>query len=79
MMVYNLWKFKLEKAQSINFKYSSISVSNQTCTLYQVNVSLAAASVRLKKTREEKDQFDDASNQMIMHLKAKVFKVQLFV
>ncbi|KAG6523156.1 hypothetical protein ZIOFF_013009 [Zingiber officinale] len=39
--------------------------------LKKVNSSLAAASARLKKTREEKDQFDDASNQMIMHLKTK--------
>ncbi|XP_074556047.1 uncharacterized protein LOC141811873 [Curcuma longa] len=39
--------------------------------LKKVNASLAAASARLKKTREEKDQFDDASNQMIIHLKAK--------
>ncbi|WOL14862.1 hypothetical protein Cni_G23643 [Canna indica] len=39
--------------------------------LKKVNVALVAACGRLKKTREEKDQFDEASNQIIMHLKAK--------
>jgi hypothetical protein len=40
--------------------------------LQQVNISLNAAVGRLKLTREERDQFDEANNQMIFSLKAKV-------
>ena len=43
----------------------------------QVNTKLNATIVKLKKTREEKDQFDEASNQIVLHLKAKVW--QLFL
>ncbi|CAL9056920.1 uncharacterized protein LOC135677222 [Musa acuminata AAA Group] len=39
--------------------------------LKKVNVSLVSAFARLKRTREERDQFDEASNQIVMHLKAK--------
>uniref|UniRef100_A0A0D9UWY0 Uncharacterized protein n=1 Tax=Leersia perrieri TaxID=77586 RepID=A0A0D9UWY0_9ORYZ len=39
--------------------------------LKKVNISLNAAVGRLKQTREERDQFDEASNQMIFSLKAK--------
>ncbi|GLT47874.1 hypothetical protein SLA2020_215330 [Shorea laevis] len=39
--------------------------------LKQVNSSLAAARARLHNGREERDQFDDASNQILVHLKAK--------
>uniref|UniRef100_A0A0E0JE85 Uncharacterized protein n=1 Tax=Oryza punctata TaxID=4537 RepID=A0A0E0JE85_ORYPU len=39
--------------------------------LKKVNISLNAAVGRLKQTREERDQFDEASNQMIFGLKAK--------
>ncbi|XP_010937742.1 uncharacterized protein [Elaeis guineensis] len=39
--------------------------------LKKVNISLSAAVARLKKTREERDQFDEASNQIVAHLKAK--------
>uniref|UniRef100_A0A453ICG7 Uncharacterized protein n=1 Tax=Aegilops tauschii subsp. strangulata TaxID=200361 RepID=A0A453ICG7_AEGTS len=37
----------------------------------EVNTKLNATIVKLKKTREEKDQFDEASNQIVLHLKAK--------
>lgn len=40
--------------------------------LQQVNISLNADVRRLKQTREERDQFDEASSQMIFSLKAKV-------
>lgn len=43
----------------------------------QVNTSLAAAVGRLNKTREERDQFDEASNQIVLHLKTKVLKIFL--
>ncbi|CAM0879585.1 unnamed protein product [Alopecurus aequalis] len=39
--------------------------------LKKVNISLNAAVGRLKVTREERDQFDEANNQMIFSLKAK--------
>uniref|UniRef100_A0A453ICI1 Uncharacterized protein n=2 Tax=Aegilops tauschii subsp. strangulata TaxID=200361 RepID=A0A453ICI1_AEGTS len=39
--------------------------------LSKVNTKLNATIVKLKKTREEKDQFDEASNQIVLHLKAK--------
>jgi len=38
----------------------------------QVNISLNAAVGRLKQTREERDQFHEANNQMIFSLQAKV-------
>ena len=38
----------------------------------QVNISLNAAAGRLKQTREERDQFDEANNQIIFSLKKKV-------
>ncbi|CAL9144601.1 unnamed protein product [Musa hybrid cultivar] len=39
--------------------------------LKKVNISLAAVVGRLNKTREERDQFDEASNQIVLHLKTK--------
>lgn len=39
--------------------------------LKKVNISLAAANARLSNTREEKDQYDEASNQIVEHLTAK--------
>uniref|UniRef100_K4AIN7 Uncharacterized protein n=1 Tax=Setaria italica TaxID=4555 RepID=K4AIN7_SETIT len=39
--------------------------------LKKVNTKLKAATVKLKKTREERDQFDEASNQIVLHLKTK--------
>lgn len=39
--------------------------------LNKVNSKLNTAVVKLKKTREERDQFDEASNQIVQHLKAK--------
>ncbi|MQM06839.1 hypothetical protein Taro_039662 [Colocasia esculenta] len=39
--------------------------------LKKVNISLAAARARFNKTKEERDQFDEASNQIITHLKSK--------
>ncbi|XP_015877040.3 uncharacterized protein LOC107413570 [Ziziphus jujuba] len=39
--------------------------------LKKVNISLAAANARLRNTREERDQFDEANNQIVVHLKTK--------
>ncbi|CAI8602696.1 unnamed protein product [Vicia faba] len=39
--------------------------------LKKVNTLLTSARTRFRNTKEEKDQFDDASNEIIVHLKAK--------
>ncbi|EXB88511.1 hypothetical protein L484_017266 [Morus notabilis] len=39
--------------------------------LKKVNISLAAANARLRNAREERDQFDEANNQIVEHLKMK--------
>ncbi|KAM0875572.1 hypothetical protein ACQ4PT_036691 [Festuca glaucescens] len=39
--------------------------------LNKVNTKLNATALKLKKTREEREQFDEASNQIVLHLKAK--------
>ncbi|OMO89859.1 hypothetical protein CCACVL1_07587 [Corchorus capsularis] len=39
--------------------------------LKKVNISLAAANARLRNVREERDQFDEANNQILAHLKSK--------
>ncbi|XP_010520157.1 PREDICTED: uncharacterized protein LOC104799368 [Tarenaya hassleriana] len=39
--------------------------------LKRVNISLAAAQARLRDAREERDQFDEANNQIVAHLKTK--------
>ncbi|OMP12743.1 hypothetical protein COLO4_02810 [Corchorus olitorius] len=41
--------------------------------LKKVNISLAAANARLRNVREERDQFDEANNQILAHLKSKVW------
>ncbi|XP_065851956.1 uncharacterized protein [Euphorbia lathyris] len=39
--------------------------------LKKVNSSLTSTRARLRNAREERDQFDDASNELLLHLKAK--------
>ncbi|KAG4181174.1 hypothetical protein ERO13_A10G209900v2 [Gossypium hirsutum] len=39
--------------------------------LKKVNISLAAANARLRDVREERDQFNEANNQIVSHLKTK--------
>ncbi|KAK4579001.1 hypothetical protein RGQ29_028886 [Quercus rubra] len=39
--------------------------------LKKVNISLAAANARLHNAREERDQFEEANNQIVAHLKTK--------
>jgi hypothetical protein len=39
----------------------------------QVNTKLNATALKLKKTREEREQFNEASNQIVLHLKSKVW------
>lgn len=40
--------------------------------LVQVNISLAAANARLRNTREERDQFEEANTKIVVHLETKV-------
>lgn len=40
--------------------------------LVQVNISLAAANARLRNTREERDQFEEANTKIVAHLETKV-------
>lgn len=47
------------------------SILDMDCEM-QINISLTAAVRRLKKTREERDKFDEANNKILLHLKAKV-------
>lgn len=42
--------------------------------ILQVIISLNALRARLHNAREERDQFDEASNQIIVHLKSKVLQ-----
>lgn len=44
-----------------------------TCFL-KVNASITSARARLRNAREEREQFDNASNEILMHLKSKVLK-----
>ncbi|XVF75437.1 hypothetical protein PTKIN_Ptkin13bG0188800 [Pterospermum kingtungense] len=39
--------------------------------LKKVNISLTAANARLRNLKEERDQFDEANNQIVAHLKTK--------
>ncbi|PON91500.1 structural maintenance of chromosomes protein [Trema orientale] len=39
--------------------------------LKKVNISLAAVNARLRNAREERDQFEEANNQIVAHLKTK--------
>uniref|UniRef100_A0A9I9CG91 Uncharacterized protein n=1 Tax=Cucumis melo TaxID=3656 RepID=A0A9I9CG91_CUCME len=40
-------------------------------TVFQVNTLLSAARMRLHNAREEREHFDEASNQILVHLKTK--------
>ncbi|KAM0860709.1 hypothetical protein ACQ4PT_046376 [Festuca glaucescens] len=57
-----------QKEEALNFRAKK---ENEVSAVEKVNISLNAAVGRLKLTREERDQFDEANNQMIFSLKAK--------
>jgi len=41
----------------------------------KVNTSITSARARLRNAQEEREQFDNASNEILMHLKSKVLKL----
>ena len=43
--------------------------------MFQVNTLLSSARMRLHNAREEREHFDEASSQMLVHLKTKVIKL----
>uniref|UniRef100_A0A0E0CYW8 Uncharacterized protein n=1 Tax=Oryza meridionalis TaxID=40149 RepID=A0A0E0CYW8_9ORYZ len=59
---------RLQKEESLIFR---VTKTNEVSVTEKVNNILNAAVMKLKKTREERDQFDEASNQIVLHLKAK--------
>ncbi|KDP46101.1 hypothetical protein JCGZ_06612 [Jatropha curcas] len=73
-------KVRVTKADEANEREKEISaeiavLENQRdeleAQLKKVNISLAAANARLRNAKEERDQFDEANNQIIEHLKTK--------
>ncbi|EEF35601.1 uncharacterized protein LOC8262692 isoform X2 [Ricinus communis] len=73
-------KVRVAKADEANEKEKEISAEivvlekqrdELEAQLKKVNISLAAANARLHNAREERDQFDEANNQIIEHLKTK--------
>lgn len=73
-------KVRVTKADEANEREKEISaeiavLENQRdeleAQLKKVNISLAAANSRLRNAKEERDQFDEANNQIIEHLKTK--------
>ncbi|CAI0442977.1 unnamed protein product [Linum tenue] len=46
-------------------------IITESLCIVKVNISLSAANARLNNAREERDQFEEANNQIIEHLKAK--------
>ncbi|XP_066388256.1 uncharacterized protein [Miscanthus floridulus] len=59
---------RLQKEESLIFR---VTKTNEVSGVEKVNTKLKVATVKLKKTREERDQFDEASNQIVLHLKTK--------
>ncbi|XP_038720757.1 myosin-3 [Tripterygium wilfordii] len=62
---------ELEKEFSGEIKELEKQKDDLEAELKKVNTSLTAARARLRNAREERDQFDEASNQILMHLKMK--------
>ena len=52
-----------------------LSASIGMYVLFQVNALLSAARMRLHNAKEEREHFDEASNQILVHLKTKVIKL----
>ncbi|XP_062115089.1 uncharacterized protein LOC133829282 [Humulus lupulus] len=60
-----------EKEMVAEIRQLEIQRDELEAELKKVNTSLAAAHMRLHNVREERDQFDEASNQILVHLKTK--------
>ncbi|XP_050209935.1 uncharacterized protein LOC126660454 [Mercurialis annua] len=73
-------KVRISKADEASEKEKEISAEISVlekerdeleAQLKKVNISLAAANAKLRNAREERDQFEEANNQIIEHLKTK--------
>ncbi|WCJ19462.1 hypothetical protein M5689_001754 [Euphorbia peplus] len=73
-------KVRVSKADEVDGKEKEISAEiavfekqrdELEAQLKKVNISLAAANARLRNAREEREQFDEANNQIVEHLKTK--------
>ncbi|XP_043696578.1 uncharacterized protein LOC122647159 isoform X2 [Telopea speciosissima] len=62
---------ELEKELAVEIAKLEKQRDDLEAELKKVNISLDAAWARLRNTREERDQFDDASNQIVAHLQTK--------
>ncbi|XP_030493039.1 uncharacterized protein LOC115709144 [Cannabis sativa] len=61
----------IEKEMVAEIKQLEIQRDELEAELKKVNTSLAGAHMRLHNLREERDQFDEASNEILVHLKTK--------
>ncbi|KAF2318632.1 hypothetical protein GH714_009464 [Hevea brasiliensis] len=59
---------RIQKEEALNVRVGKADEANER---EKVTISLAAANARLRNAREERDQFDEANNKIIEHLKTK--------
>ncbi|VVB02482.1 unnamed protein product [Arabis nemorensis] len=62
---------QLEKDVEAELKKLEDSKDDLEAELKRVNTSITSARARLRNAREEREQFDNASNEILMHLKSK--------
>ncbi|KAL1209977.1 hypothetical protein V5N11_020541 [Cardamine amara subsp. amara] len=62
---------QLEKDVAAELKKLEILKDDLEAELKRVNTSITSARARLRNAQEERDQFDNASNEILMHLKSK--------
>ncbi|KAJ6870916.1 hypothetical protein NC652_036551 [Populus alba x Populus x berolinensis] len=62
---------QLEKELSVEIREMEKQKDELEAELKKVNTSLNSARARIHNAREERENFDEASNQILMHLKAK--------
>lgn len=62
---------QLEKELSVEIREMEKKKDELEAELKKVNTSLNSARARIHNAREERENFDEASNQILMHLKAK--------
>lgn len=54
------------------YKFRFVGHITEFSCFLKVNTSITSARARLRNAREEREQFDNASNEILMHLKSKV-------
>ncbi|AEC09389.1 centrosomal protein of 135 kDa-like protein [Arabidopsis thaliana] len=62
---------QLEKDVAAELKKLEILKEDLEAELKRVNTSITSARARLRNAQEEREQFDNASNEILMHLKSK--------